>query len=44
MASQKNQNKARRRRFSAEFKTEVLGLAEKVGGGAAKQLAFMNPS
>jgi transposase len=41
MASQKNQKKAPRRRFSAEFKTEALGLAEQVGvAGAAKQLGL----
>jgi transposase len=41
MASQKNQKKAPRRRFSVEFKTEALGLAEQVGvAGAAKQLGL----
>ena len=41
MAMQKNQKKAPRRRFSAEFKTEALVLAEQVGvAGAAKQLGF----
>jgi transposase len=41
MPSQKNQKKSPRRRFSAEFKTEALGLAEQVGvTGAAKQLGL----
>ena len=41
MPSQKNQKKTARRRFSAEFKVEALGLAEQVGVvGAAKQLGL----
>jgi transposase len=41
MAVQKNQSKARRRRYSPEFKTEALGLAEQVGvAGAARQLGL----
>ena len=41
MASQKNQKQSPRRRYSAEFKTEALGLAEQVGvAGAAKQLGL----
>jgi transposase len=41
MPSQKKQRELPRRRFSAEFKTEALGLAEQVGVfGAAKQLGL----
>ena len=41
MPSQKNQKKSPRRRFSAEFKIEALGLAKQVGvAGAAKQLGL----
>jgi transposase len=41
MASQKSQKKSSRRHYSAEFKTEALGLAEQVGvAGAAKQLGL----
>ena len=41
MPSQKSQKQCSRRRYSAEFKTEALGLAEQVGvAGAAKQLGF----
>ncbi|KIX14313.1 transposase [Dethiosulfatarculus sandiegensis] len=41
MASQKNRKQGPRRRFSAEFKTEALGLAEQVEvRGAAKQLGL----
>ena len=41
MISQKNHKKSPRRRHSAEFKAEALGLAEQVGvPGAAKQLGL----
>lgn len=41
MALQKNQKQTVRRRFSAEFKTESLGLAKQVGvRGAAQQLGL----
>jgi transposase len=41
MTAQKSQNQVSRRRHSAEFKAEALGLAEQVGvGGAAKQLGL----
>jgi transposase len=44
MLSQPNQKKTPRRRFSAEFKTEAVGLAEQVGVfGAAKQLGLHEP-
>ena len=41
MPSQKDQKKSPRRRFSAEFKIEALGLAKQVGvASAAKQLGL----
>lgn len=41
MTSQKSQKQVSRRRHSAEFKAEALGLAEQVGvAGAAKQLGL----
>ena len=41
MPSQKNQKESPRRRFSAEFKIEALGLAKQVGvAGAAQQLGL----
>jgi transposase len=41
MSVQKKQTKVSRRRYTPEFKTEALGLAEQVGvAGAAKQLGL----
>jgi transposase len=41
MTSQKSQKQVSRRRYSAEFKVEALGLAEQVGvTRAAKQLGL----
>ena len=41
MPVQKKQTKARRRRYSPEFKSEALGLVEQVGvPGAARQLGL----
>jgi len=41
MTEQKSQKQVSRRRYSAEFKAEALGLAEQVGvAGAAKQLGL----
>ena len=41
MTDQKNRRQLGRRRYSAEFKAEALGLAEQVGvAGAAKQLGL----
>ena len=41
MTVQKSLRQVSRRRFSPEFKTEALGLAEQVGvAGAAKQLGL----
>jgi transposase len=41
MPSQKTQKPTSRRRFSAEFKTEALGLAGRVGvAGFEKQLGL----
>ena len=41
MTDQKSGRQASRRRYSAEFKSEALGLAEQVGvAGAAKQLGL----
>ena len=41
MTDQKSGRQVNRRRHSAEFKTEALGLAEQVGvAGAAKQLGL----
>ena len=41
MPVEQKQTKTTRRRYSSEFKTEALGLAEQVGvGGAAKQLGL----
>jgi transposase len=37
----KSQNKSSRRRYSPEFKSEALGLAEQIGvAGAAKELGL----
>ena len=41
MTDQKSGRQVSRRRYSAEFKSEALGLAEQVGvAGAAKQLGL----
>jgi len=41
MTGQKKQKQVTRRRYSVEYKTEALGLAEQVGvAGAAKQLGL----
>jgi len=41
MTKQSSGQKSSRRRYSAEFKSEALGLAEQVGvAGAAKQLGL----
>jgi transposase len=41
MTDQKSRRQVSRRRYSGEFKTEALGLAEQVGvSGAAKQLGL----
>ncbi len=41
MPEQKKQTKASRRRYSPEFKSEALGLAEQTGvASAAKQLGL----
>lgn len=41
MTKQSSGQKSSRRRYSPEFKTEALGLADQVGvGGAAKQLGL----
>jgi len=41
MPLQKEQTKVSRKRYSAEFKSEALGLAEQVGvAGAAKELGL----
>ena len=41
MPDQKKQTKITRRRYSAEFKAEALGLADQVGvAGAAKELGL----
>jgi len=44
MPVERKQTKTTRRRYSPEFKTEALGLAEQVGvSGAAKQLGLHEP-
>ena len=41
MTDQKNRRRVGRRRYTAEFKSEALGLVEQVGvAGAAKQLGL----